>query len=130
MGNHHSEDRPALDIASLHVQIRPPEGVSPRKPLFRNQREANLARGLEAKWNQGRFRHPPRSESTSLTEARDRYEREITPRKKGASQEKPRPTSGATPRSGTVTAGHSAGSISPSGWDARFKAKNPPLPSS
>lgn len=103
------------------------KGYPTESRTFATKREAEAwARGLEGEMDQGVFVSRREAESTTLTEALDRYEREITPRKKGASQEKHRLNLW---RSSTLATRSLAGirGTDLAKWrDARLKAKKSP----
>ncbi len=67
------------------------KGYSAESRSFATKRDAEAwARSLEGEMDKGIFVSRREAEATTLREALDRYEREITPKKKGADQEKHR----------------------------------------
>lgn len=71
-----------------HVQIRR-KGYDPQTKTFNTRIEAETwARAVENEMDRGIFVSRAEAESTTLKEALERYQREVTPRKRGAEQEK------------------------------------------
>jgi len=71
-----------------HCQVRK-KGYEPQTKSFRTRAEAERwARLLESEMDGGGFVSRKEAESTTLLEALDRYEREVTLRKRGAVQER------------------------------------------
>ncbi len=71
-----------------HCQVRK-KGFEPQTKSFRTRAEAERwARLVESEMDGGAFVSRKEAESTTLLEAIDRYEREVTPKKRGAVQER------------------------------------------
>ena len=71
-----------------HCQVRK-KGYEPQTKSFRTRAEAERwARLIESEIDGGAFVRRKEAESTTLLEVIDRYEREVTPRKRGALQER------------------------------------------
>jgi integrase len=71
-----------------HVQIRR-KGYDAQTKTFNTRIEAEAwARAIENEMDRGVFVSRAEAESTTLKDALDRYQREVTPRKRGAEQEK------------------------------------------
>lgn len=72
---------------SYEAQVRK-KGHPPQTKTFRNRQDAEKwARMIEAEMDRGVFVSRTEAENTTLSEALDRYLREVTPRKKGADRE-------------------------------------------